>query len=106
MHIPPATLSNKQYSPFTGFISYLNSLIKLFKYAPPSPLAFITILAFKFSPLFKLKLYPLSSLFISITASPNLNSTSFSTAFSPNAKVISYGLTIPEVLTCNAPTTS
>src|SRR5699024_12367128 len=56
LHIPPATLSNKQYSPFTGLISYLTSFIRLFKYAPPNPLAFIIILASKFLSLSKVNL--------------------------------------------------
>ena len=104
--IAPATLSNKQYSPFTGFISLLLMLTRLFKKAPSNPDAFIISFPLTNSLLFKVTLYPSDIFSILVTFEFNLNSTPFSAAFSAKAIVISYGLTIPEVFTFKTPTIS
>lgn len=61
LQIPPATLSNKQYSPFKGFISYFSSFIRLFIKAPYKPAAFIIILVFIISLFSNNKINPSSS---------------------------------------------
>ena len=101
----PASLSNKQYSPFTAFMLIGVLLTIACILSAYTPAAFITYLAF-ISPDVVVRTYSLPSLFIAFTLERSLKSTPFVAAFSAIATVSMKGSTIAPVGTYRAFTTA